>query len=299
MGVVVSFRGYTPAARFDAEPWTDAQVEEAVSSVGPWSVIDTLPLSPLDADPAQPAVRNLTTDNGSGDDLWYRLIYLDGNAASSEPTTPVRNVASPGDLYVSRAVLKNTLSLANPPTTYADDDIDASLAAASRGVDEACGRQFARDPSLSAVRFYRPQSATLCLIDDLVELVLFESDQNGDGQFERVWIEGSEFFLEPLNALADGYPQTKLVLNTFRGVAAFPYWSPRSIKLTARFGWPALPAQLVTATSLIASRLLVRRRQAPLGVVTAGLDVGAAVHIARNDPDVVGLLAPFVREKLT
>src|SRR4051812_20340282 len=118
MGIVVSFRGYTPAARFDSVAWASAQIEEAPSSTGPWTQIDVLTLSPADVDPSNPATRNLTTDEGTAADLWYRLIFVDANADTSEPTAPIQNVASPSDVYATRDELKNALSASG--TTYLD-----------------------------------------------------------------------------------------------------------------------------------------------------------------------------------
>jgi hypothetical protein len=59
------------------------------------------------------------------------------------------------------------------------------------------------------------------------------------------------------------------------------------------FGWPVIPDPIVEATSLLAGRLLIRIRQAPLGVLSLGLE-GEAARIGRSDPDVMFLVAPFV-----
>lgn len=92
MSQVVSFVDYTPAPRFDAVPWTQAQIEEAAASTGPWTVIDTLTFDTPDADPAVPQSRNLTTEQASDTpDLWYRITFLDDNGATGQPTAPVQN----------------------------------------------------------------------------------------------------------------------------------------------------------------------------------------------------------------
>jgi hypothetical protein len=295
MGVVVTFTGYTPIARFDDLPWTDVEVQEAAASSGSWSTIDTLALDPVDADPTTPASRDFTTENGTGADKWYRVIFVDGNGDTSEPTSAVRNVATPGDSYITAEALKRTLTLNG--TTFANDDVDEAIVAASRAVDDACGRFFGRDSSAEVERIYRPQSATVCLIDDLVELTSLETDQNGDGEVERTWVQNREFVLEPLNAAADSRPYTKLSLNSYRASVAFPFWAPRSVKVTGRFGWPAIPANVPTATSLVASRLVKRLREAPFGIVANNMD-GSALQIARTDPDVARLLKDLTRERL-
>jgi hypothetical protein len=69
---------------------------------------------------------------------------------------------------------------------------------------------------------------------------------------------------------------------------------PSSVAVTGQFGWPAVPAQVIEATTILATRLLRRAREAPFGVVGLGID-GAAVRISRFDPDVGFLLDPLVK----
>jgi hypothetical protein len=93
MTQVVSFIDFTPAAWFDVVPWTQADVEEAAGPTGPWTLIDTLTLDPVDSDPADPRKRNLTTENASDlPGLWYRLIFEDGDGNTGQPSTPIQNV---------------------------------------------------------------------------------------------------------------------------------------------------------------------------------------------------------------
>lgn len=56
-------------------------MEESANPDGPWALIDTLPLLPLDADPSHPAVRSLTTDEAQIEDGWYRLTFVDAGGA--------------------------------------------------------------------------------------------------------------------------------------------------------------------------------------------------------------------------
>lgn len=97
MGEVVSFQNYKPPARYDSLPWTDAKIEEAPSSSGAWVVIDTIALSPADTNPAAPRFRSFTTEQGTGPDLWYRVIFVDADGDTSEATSAVQNVASTGE----------------------------------------------------------------------------------------------------------------------------------------------------------------------------------------------------------
>lgn len=92
MTQIVTFDDFTPPIRFDAVPWTDAQVEEGLVSAGPWTVIDSLPLSPPDPDPSQPLSRSFTTSLGTAPYLWYRITFFDAGGSTSVPTLPIRNI---------------------------------------------------------------------------------------------------------------------------------------------------------------------------------------------------------------
>jgi hypothetical protein len=106
MTVVVTLEDYRPSPRYDGEPWTDARIEEGPAYIGPWTTLETIALSPVDADPTNPAYRNFTTDLGTADELWYRIVFLDADASTGLPTIPVQNVeddepafAPVGELY--------------------------------------------------------------------------------------------------------------------------------------------------------------------------------------------------------
>lgn len=94
MTVVVSFRNWEPPARFDDLPWTEVLIQEAALEAGPWpgTLVDTIALDPLDEDPADPERRSFTTDNGTADALWYRLVFRDAALATSAPTEPIQNI---------------------------------------------------------------------------------------------------------------------------------------------------------------------------------------------------------------
>lgn len=96
MTQVVTLEDYTPIARFDGIPWTVARIEEAELSSGSWATIDTITLSPVDADPSAPATRDLTTNNASSTmGLWYRIVFVDASLNESAPTAAVRNSSPP------------------------------------------------------------------------------------------------------------------------------------------------------------------------------------------------------------
>lgn len=99
MAQVITFSDYTPTPRYDAIAWTQVRVYEALTADAldaDWTLIDTITLSPVDADPTDPASRDITTELASDtDELWYRLVFVDATGDTLAPTVPVQNVASP------------------------------------------------------------------------------------------------------------------------------------------------------------------------------------------------------------
>ena len=114
----------------------------------------------------------------------------------------------------------------------------------------------------------------------------------GDGTFETTW-SSTDYQLEPLNSLArDSKPAWRL-----RAVGNYLFPVDANgracVEVTAKWGWPAVPAPVTQATMIQAARL-VGRRDSRFGIAGAA-DVGELRLLARVDADVAVLLAPFRR----
>lgn len=83
MTFVVSLAGFRPPPRFDSIAWTSARIEEAALREGPWTALETQPLSPVDADPRAPAERAFTTALATLTAGWYRVVFLDDDGAEA------------------------------------------------------------------------------------------------------------------------------------------------------------------------------------------------------------------------
>ncbi len=161
MTQIVSFVGYTPPQRFDTLPWTDVQIEEAASDTGTWTIIDTLALSPVDSDPADPQARSFTTANGTATDQWYRISFVDAALRLSEPTEPVQNVpgnAPPVVAYVTATELFRILKV-RTPTTEQTAAADRVILTASGEID----REIDRDTTAALETWQLDLAKTVCL----------------------------------------------------------------------------------------------------------------------------------------
>lgn len=195
--------------------------------------------------------------------------------------------------YITPTILKATLGIT--VSTY-DTDITTAISAASRGIDVACNRLhgFWADATATVERYYSPPpGATVCPIDDLVTLGSVKTDTSGDATFATTLTQNTDFYLEPLNAAVE-VPAHPYTLIRLAPGAYFPSSFIRSVKVTGKFGWPAVPDQVVRATTILATKLF-KRQESPFGIVTAGIDQATAMRILQSDPDVRFLIEPFVR----
>ena len=137
---VVSFVRYQPPARFDALPWTEARIEESDEEEGTYTQIDTYALIPVDADPTDPAYRSFTSELGTADDYWYRIVFADADGDTSVATLPIQNAAGAAlsvEPYATAAELATILQV-NAASNA--DALDRVLIAAAGEINSELGR---------------------------------------------------------------------------------------------------------------------------------------------------------------
>ena len=141
MAVIVSFEDFIPAARFDSIPWEEAEIWEAPSEDGSYTLIDTITLSPVDADPTDPASRDFSTNNGTEDDQWYKIRFVDGNGDVSEYTEPIQNVQDDtyAVAYATPTELARILKIRDPSAEQTAA-MTRVLTAAAWEIDSELGR---------------------------------------------------------------------------------------------------------------------------------------------------------------
>lgn len=188
--------------------------------------------------------------------------------------------------YCTLDDLKTALRITD---TLDDRLLEGSIESASRRIDGMCSRRFYLDSATSA-RTFAPQQARLVTVDDIGTAtgLTVKVDTDGSGTFETTLASGTDFQVEPLNALAQLEPITLLrSLGT-----TFPVSSHRraTVQVTAKWGWPAVPDAIREATTLLAARHF-KRNDSPLGV--AGFGELGAVLVRRTDPDIELLVAPY------
>ena len=191
-------------------------------------------------------------------------------------------------LYASVAQIKSALRI----TDSVDDTlITMAGSAASDLIDGYCGRHF--HISGTATRFYAPNDNYVLQTDDLAgTAITVQSSTGADGVYDVTWAP-TDYQLEPLNGVTAGqvlpYSRIRAVDNYFWPVAG----GEATVKVTAQFGFPAVPVVIVQAAVLQSARIF-SRLLSPLGVAGFG-DVGI-MRVGRSlDPDVSQLVEPFRR----
>jgi hypothetical protein len=189
----------------------------------------------------------------------------------------------------------------------ADDAvIEAALSGASRAIDYACDgrpgftRQFGRT-DIDEDRWFTPsrrgysapwRDQWVAITDDIADpagALAVSADLTGDGTY--VVITGCTVL--PRNATAKGEPGTSILF--YGSSMPVPPIIAESVKVSAEWGWPAVPGPIHEACLLQTSRL-ISRRDAPFGVAGSP-EVGSEVRLlARLDPDVEQLVRPYVRK---
>ena len=168
--------------------------------------------------------------------------------------------------------------------------LQAAIDAATGDVDEHTGRRFDLDVSATA-RVFDGCGSSRILIDDIGSLTGLAVETSADGS---TWSAVAVSDYEPLPLNANSNPASAYAwwwLAESPSATAGTWAWARRVRVTARWGWSAVPAQVKQATILRAVALF-KRKDAPHGV--AGFD-GFGVVRLRQDPDVEALLQPFVR----
>lgn len=186
-----------------------------------------------------------------------------------------------------------------------DEQIAAALDAASRSIDYACDpredhfRQFGKTETVED-RFYTVElrgydapvrGQWVVVTDDIASStgLVVAVDGTGDGSFLPV----TGVILLPRNATAIGRPA--FMISFARSSLPSPSVTADAVKVTATWGWPAVPATIREACLLQSSRLLARR-DAPFGVAGSAETQSEMRLLARLDPDVENMIKPFARK---
>lgn len=193
-------------------------------------------------------------------------------------------------------------SFAKIDSTVDDEQIGVAVDAAQLEVEKFCKRSFTV-PSGTSVRYFNAVSGSQVEFvessgwrHDLANTtgLVVQVDSDGDGTYDLTLTANTHFYLEPVNTARGTvtWPYTGLCVKASADVSlpsAVPGYVP-AVKVTGRFGWPAVPESVKMATKLAANAMFGRGDNR-YGVV--GFDgMGVSVRV-QSDPQFRSLLEPF------
>lgn len=195
--------------------------------------------------------------------------------------------------YASLQDVKTVLGIGDQ-----DDDIAIMLAvtAASRAIDHHCRRQFGVATATAQRLFDAPApwkldnmgNGLIPITDIQTTTGLVVESASGPGEsFTTTLVRDTDYELWPLNAAADGRPWTHL------RVWGYPQGGTR-YRVTATYGWTTVPDAVAQACLVQAVRFF-KRKDSPFGVAGSPEFGGEMRLLAKVDPDVAVLLAPYRR----
>lgn len=184
------------------------------------------------------------------------------------------------DPYATLAELKGYLQIPAAKVSL-DAALTSALESASEEIERHCNRQFNKE-TVATARIYEPETLTTACVDDFhttTDLVV-EIDGSGDGTFETAI---TSYELTPLNGIVDGQPGWPFYKVRILDGARFPYPHPSTrratVRVTAQWGWAAVPAPVRQACLIMAAETF-QLKDAPFGV--AGMDSFGTIRVREN-----------------
>lgn len=189
--------------------------------------------------------------------------------------------------YITADDIRNNVQ-SGAVETSAHDGMYSDIAdAVSEAIDEYCFRTFTV-PSSATARTFKPTR-------DLLEVDELDDIANATNLAVAIDTQESGSYTATTDFVCD--TNRDGMVTAIRSTGTFPRSRirPKTVQVTARWGWPATPAPVERAALIWAIRL-VNRRSTPTGVV--GFGEFGGVRLTTIDPDVKSLLAPYRRREL-
>lgn len=190
--------------------------------------------------------------------------------------------------YVTRNDFKERVTIDD----HLDDDkLDNIITAASRLVDDVCGRRFY---AATETRYYTPDDGNYLRVDDLLSVTTLKTDEDGDRTYEVTWAT-TDYDLMPLNATLDGWPYMSIE-TTPDGDNPFPILA-KSVELKGSFGFASTTPPAIQEACVLATHRLLKRADTPLGVSAAAAlgQMQVLIRELGSDPDFMALVSPYIK----
>jgi hypothetical protein len=175
--------------------------------------------------------------------------------------------------------------------TDEDAYLEVCINAASRSIDKYVGAMFWVDPTVATHYKFPTDSYSLPVEEGISTAtgLIVKTDTAGDGTFETTLTINVDFLLRPVDALTKYPIRPYTELYSINGVWPMPTTGRPGVEITAKFGWPEVPADINLACILLAKDY-AKAKDAAFGV--AGSNEFGAIRIRQNQT-VTDLLNPY------
>lgn len=187
--------------------------------------------------------------------------------------------------YITLAQAKTAAGIID---SGSDTELELVIEAASRQIDDHCGRFFYQ--SAASTAFYTAQDYLVQPIDDFATVTSIATDGDANGTYTTSWVLNTDCALAPFNAATTGRPFTEVIALT-EGANTFPVEIVKGVRIVGTRGWPSVPVTIQQATIMTVSRMF-NRRNTPFGIASAP-EIGQMRLLSRLDPDAEQLLRPY------
>jgi hypothetical protein len=198
---------------------------------------------------------------------------------------------------------RDTLKLRMPDTDWGtkyDPVFDMVVEGASRDIDEFLGREAGSFAAPVATARTFTGSGTLELwvpemAEAPIEVAVAES---GDLTNYTIW-SATDYHLWPYNAGDKGEPYTKLEIDQINGTKYLWYSYPKSVRITARWGYSLEPPATVVKACIIQAIRAFKRAQQSYQDTGAVIELRQLQYVKGLDPEVEAFLAGSGLKELT
>jgi len=167
-----------------------------------------------------------------------------------------------------------------------------ALDQATELINDDTGRNFAQRAGVA--KTFTTTDYYKLNLPDFTAITSVKVDDTDDGTFETT-IASSGYEPGKTNDGDDGWPYSSILLMD----RCWPANGRRTrrIEITADWGWPAIPAGINKACTILAARLGAREASAVFGVQSFG-DEGAGAYVRTNDPDYLHAIRRYVKPQV-
>jgi hypothetical protein len=175
-----------------------------------------------------------------------------------------------------------------------DTPLENTITTVSREIDKYCGQYFYKTSTGSTdTRYFTAVESERLLVGGFVSVTALYTDSlAGDRSYPYTWAT-TDYDLFPYDAATLSEPEPYRWLDvTPRGQYKFPVDLAKGVKLTAVYGWPAVPAGITEACLLWSMRLHARYKT-PLGISSMSALGQQTVKVPPPDKDVCQILDDY------